>query len=344
MPLPLLPAVARWAWGRDDETADALVCCLRDLMAAYGVLAAHRFAVGAPAVQVSVSEAGKPNSVLFKGELAVAAASSGSTRSAEAVASLVDQVRTGLRAGEIGSVDAHVECSGLVAVGSDEEFLHNALFMLGASSFADFVTVDLVTGSDVWLPFDLKGRSQPEVYEANAPRLAALLRDLSKVLESETDADDPTYFAKPTETGAENFFDTPGSASDVWGSFEVPTRYDVFTHAPGFGRIGYRRTAEGDVRYVPVLSEQGIIGHLWASDTENAASFEPRDVGDDAIYCAGLVWLERLRSAHDRGLSPSAASAELTAMPDEGGAGRAESDAQPQIIDLGALRGLAADE
>ncbi|GEC07195.1 hypothetical protein SSP24_48500 [Streptomyces spinoverrucosus] len=124
--------VARWTWGRDGETTDELVRSLRDLMAAYGVLAAHRFAVGGTDVQVSVSEAGKSNSVLFKRELAVAAASSGSTRSAEAVASLVDQVRIGLRAGEIGSVDAHIECSGLVAVGSDEEFPAKRLVRVGS--------------------------------------------------------------------------------------------------------------------------------------------------------------------------------------------------------------------
>lgn len=93
---------------------------------------------------------------------------------------------------------------------------------------------------------------------------------------------------------------------------------------------------------MPVRAEPGTIGYLWASDPENAASFEPRDVGDDAIYRAGLVWLERLRSAHDQGLSPSAALAELAAMPDEGSAGHVESDARSQRIDLAALRGLAA--
>ncbi|MBG0852804.1 hypothetical protein I2W78_13375 [Streptomyces spinoverrucosus] len=90
--------------------------------------------------------------------------------------------------------------------------------------------------------------------------------------------------------------------------------------------------------------ERGIIGYLWASDTESAASFEPTDVGDDAVYQAGLAWLERLRSAHDQGLSPSAALAELSAMADEGAIGQVPADAQPQRIDLTALRNLAADE
>ncbi|MGY3058030.1 hypothetical protein ACVWZD_002275 [Streptomyces sp. TE3672] len=52
---------------------------------------------------------------------------------------------------------------------------------------------------------------------------------------------------------------------------------------------------------------------------ENAASFEPRDVGDEESYQAGLLWLERLRSAHDRGLSPSQALAALADLTDGSG-------------------------
>ncbi|AXE86051.1 hypothetical protein C1703_13645 [Streptomyces sp. Go-475] len=175
-------------------------------------------------------------------------------------------------------------------------FRQEALFRLGASSFADFVTVDLVTHTDVWLPYDLKGRH------------------------------------------AENYFNADGSASDVWSSFEVPARYDIFMHAPGFGRIGYRRTAEGEVRYVPVHGSQGeLLGYLWASDAENAASFEPLDVGDNASYHAGLAWLERLRSAHDRGLSPSAALAELSATSDTS-AGRVDPTREPRTAALAVLR------
>jgi hypothetical protein len=85
-----------------------------------------------------------------------------------------------------------------------------------------------------------------------------------------------------------------------------------------------------------------VLGYLWASDSEKAASFEPRDVGDDVTYRAGLVWLERLRFAHDRGLSPSAALAELSAMPDEEGAGRVDPRNQPHTAALTVLRDRAA--
>jgi hypothetical protein len=150
--------VARWTWGRDDDSADALMCCLHDLLAAHRVLSAHRFAVDGHTVRVSVTEAGDAKSYLFKGEFTVPGDASSL---AEAVAQLVDQVRAGLRAGEIGSVDAFVECSGVVAVNADEEEARQGrLFLLGASSFADYVTADLVTHTDVWLPHG--HRPQPQ--------------------------------------------------------------------------------------------------------------------------------------------------------------------------------------
>lgn len=326
--------VARWSWARDDETSDPLTCCLRDVLAAYAVLAEHRFATGEPVVRVSVTEAGRANSFLFQGRLT--AGSPGP----KAAVPMAGRVRAALRAGGIGAVDGFVECPGTVVVNAEgEEARLESLFQLSASSFAGFAGVELATHTDVWLAHDLMGRPQPEIHAANAPRLSALLRELSEVLGSETDPDDPTCFARPTGTGAENFFDEDGRAADVWGSFEVPTRYDVFVHAPGFGRIGYRRTVRGEVRCVPVRDGRGgLLGHLWASDAEGAASFEPRDVGDDAVYRAGLVWLERLRAAHDRGLSPSAALAELAAWPDEDGAGRAGPSAEARTIPLAVLR------
>ncbi|WP_051707994.1 hypothetical protein [Streptomyces sp. NRRL F-6674] len=260
--------VARWAWGRDDDTADDLTRCLRDALAALAVLARHRFAPTVVGLRVSVKEAGASNSYLFRGEIPVETEGAGA---GETVARVADQVRAVMSAGEIGAVDASVTCGGSVVTGHAEE-LSERLFLLGASAFAGFVTVDLVTFADVWLPYDLKGRPQPEVYAANGPRLAAVLGELAEVLDSETDPDDPTYFAKPTETGAENFFTADGEAADVWRSFEVPRRYDVFTHAPGFGRIGYRRTAEGEVRYLPVESERGLLGYLCRTKEEPAVS------------------------------------------------------------------------
>jgi hypothetical protein len=322
-----------WLWGRDEPAArpDPVECGVRDAVAAYEVLAVHGFAAPEAGLRVSVVAAGASRGLLWDGRLALPApACSAATR-------LAERVRRELRDGQIGSVEAAVP-AGSAPGGTP---LH-----LGVSvhPFAEYVTAQLTTHSDIWLPYDLRGRPQPEVYAANGPRLTAVLGELAEVLGSETDPDDPTHFARPTETGAENFFTADGRASDVWRSFEVPRRYEVFTHAPGFGRIGYRRTAEGEVRCLPVGSdEHGLLGHLWASDGEKAAGFEPVNVDDDIVYRAGLIWLERLRSAHERGLSPAAALEELSALPDEGGAGRVLTSKPPRTTRLDVLRKSADD-
>ncbi|WP_432587660.1 hypothetical protein ABVG11_20185 [Streptomyces sp. HD1123-B1] len=297
--------VARWAWGRDDDTADDLVLCLRDILIAHSVLSRQGFASGTPKVRVSVKEAGTSHIDLFEDSLTVV----GRHDWGEAAEELAHEIRAGLRPGEIGGVSADIDCAGTV-LGSAGE-VHQEIFRLGADASAGFVTVDLTTFTDIWMAYDLKGRPQPAVYAANAPRLAAALRDLAEALDDETTPDDPTYFGKPTETGVDNRFEPDGTASDVWSRFEIPTRTRVFRHTPPF-RAGYRRTADGDVQYVPVHNEHGVLlGYLWASDAESAASYEPREAADEEGRQAGLVWLDRLASAYDRGLSPSQALAEL---------------------------------
>ncbi|MFI5676378.1 hypothetical protein [Streptomyces cellulosae] len=289
--------------------------------------------VGTPVVSVSVLEAGRSNSYLFRGNIELDVASP----VADVAQRLASRIETELRPGEIGSVYADAKSDGVV-ISERRELREEKLFRLGASALLDYVSVELVTYSDVWLPYDLAGRPQPAVFAENAPRLSAVLRDFSEILDSETDPDDPTYFGKPNETGVENYFEDDDVASDVWSRFEIPYRYQAFTHAPGFGRIGYARTAEGQVQYLAVQGGHGVLGHLWASDAANAASFEPRDVGDEEAYKAGLLWLERLRSAYDRGLMPSAALAELSSLPDENGSGQVEATGRPHVALLSDLR------
>jgi hypothetical protein len=325
MPVIATTCVARWAWGRRDESADELMLCLRELLTAYSVLAARRLAVGPVRVPVSVQEAGKPNSYLFRREFKLDKASP------DLAQWLADQVKAALQPGKTGAVGADATSAGMI-ISAGKGLREERLFHLGASAGADFVSVDLMTFSDVWMPYDLKGRAQPAVHSANAPRLSAALRDLAEALGSEIDADGPTYFGKPHETGIENRFEDDGTASDVWSRFEIPSRYRQFTHAPGFGRIGYKRTADGAVQYMPVRGEHGVLGYLWASNAENAASFEPRDVGDEEVYKTGLSYLKRLRSAHDRGLSPSQALVESAGL----------SEVHTNTLDLASLRKLAS--
>ncbi|GFE16340.1 hypothetical protein Sgleb_43870 [Streptomyces glebosus] len=319
--------VARWTWGRDEQAEDEVAACLHELMTACTVLFRHRLVIDTPSVSVSVHEAGKPNTFLFRENVELDATWS------DPAQQLTGLVKAALRPGKIGSVYADANHAGYIIDGN-QALRAERLCHVGASVLLDYVSVDLVTFSDAWMPYDLKGRGQPTVYAANAPRLSAALRDLSEALDSETDPDDPTYFGKPTEAGVENYLDEGGAASDVWAGFEIPRRYSEFRHAPGFGRIGYKRSVNGDVQYVPVKDKHGVLGYLWASDSENGASFEPRDVDDDEKYKASLSWLKRLESAHDQGLSPSQALAELASL--------AEDD-RPSVIELDRLRELAND-
>lgn len=318
--------VARWTWGRFDQAGDKIVACLSELLNAYAVLAEHRLAAGAPRVSVAVRETGKPKGALFEGEFVLESMSPPS----DVAEQLADQIGAARLPGMVGSVSAHVKPAGVVTVEGDD-VLEEGLFSLRASAFLDYVSTSLETFSDAWMPYDLKGRAQPAVHAANAPRLAAALRDLSEVLDTETEPEDPTYFGEPTGTGVDNRFRPDGTPWNVWASFEVPTRQEVFRQVPPF-HAGYRRSARGEVEYVPVRGRHGVLGYLWASDAEHAASFEPRLAAEDEGHEAGLEWLDRLAAAYDRGLSPSQALAELAAGLPEG---------KPGTRDLTSLRELA---
>ncbi|MFD3871165.1 hypothetical protein [Streptomyces sp. NPDC058623] len=85
-----------------------------------------------------------------------------------------------------------------------------------------------------------------------------------------------------------------------------------------------------------------MLGFLWASDAEAAASFEPREAADLDAYRAGLVWLDRLQAAYDRGPSPTAALVELGRLPGDPVAGRpvASSAAEADAFEALALLAL----
>ncbi|NUW04022.1 hypothetical protein [Streptomyces sp. CAI 127] len=321
--------VGRWTWGRDDQPRREIFSCIHDVLAAWFVLARYDLAIGTPGISVSVHEAGRANSLLFQGQLEPGAAIPAS----DIAHHLAARVEVERNPGEIGAVYADMKITGVVVTG-DHATREEELFLIGSSAVLDYVSTELVTFSDAWMSYDLRGRAQTAVHAVNAPRLSAALLGLSEVLRSEIDPDEPTYFAKPTDTGIESYLEDDGAGSDVWSSFEVPYRYSQFTHAPGFGQIGYKRSAEGEVLYAPVTAPRGVLGYLWASDAEQAASFEPRDVGNDESYQSGLLWLSRLRSAHDRGLSPSEAVAELAGL----------LNRELSTVDMASLRELAKQE
>ncbi|MFC8381674.1 hypothetical protein [Nocardia sp. NPDC057272] len=98
----------------------------------------------------------------------------------------------------------------------DDSIREPLAFLLSVNCIADYLIVTLETYIDAWMPFDLRGRSQPERYEFNAPRLASALLDISEIVGSETDPCELSKLARATETGVENLLDDDGCAEDVW--------------------------------------------------------------------------------------------------------------------------------
>ncbi|MEU8941421.1 MULTISPECIES: hypothetical protein [Streptomyces] len=303
--------VARWSWGETGRETDLVREAVRRFFLALRVL--DRYGLASPhggRVAVVVSGAGT-RSALLRAEFPVGAEA------------LVARIEDGLARGEVGGVDLYAVCDGVVETGTGGAEAVEGPFALTTMVCEEYFHVGLTTFCDAWMPFDLRGRAQEALFEANRPRLASALAEIAEALDVEIDPEDATWFGFPTESGVENHYQDDGSASDVWGSFEIPYRNRIFSQTPRF-TAGYGRRASGPVRCVPVLGSTEVLGYLWASDAEGAASFEPCEAADLDGYRAGLVWLDRLREAYDRGLSPTAALVELGGNPGDPVAGRAD--------------------
>ena len=72
------------------------------------------------------------------------------------------------------------------------------------------ITIFLATYSDVWLPYDLAGRPQPELAKLNAPRLAKALSRLSVELDCPLEPAGQTKYAIPVRNGLQNLRDVDG--------------------------------------------------------------------------------------------------------------------------------------
>ncbi|MEU9718237.1 hypothetical protein [Streptomyces sp. NPDC047976] len=334
--------VARWTWGEFGHHTDLAGEAVRQFFVALGILARHR--LGAPhggLVTVWVPKMGGRDTLL-RADFPIDASLIGTAREPHLAETLVEQIRRGIAPGEMATVNLDATCGGSVETEAGTEPVEG-LFALGVHAYGYYSVVDLTTFSDAWMPFDLRGRAQEAVCAANRPRLAAVLSEIAEALGPETDPDDSTWFGIPTESGVENHYeDDDGTPSDVWGRFEIPYRNEVFRLTPTF-TAGYGRQASGPVRYVPVGGPQEVLGYLWASDAEGAASFEPREAADLDAYRAGLVWLERLQGAYDRGMSPSAALAELGGSPGDPVAGRPEAEGAVEVEEFGTLALLALE-
>ncbi|MFD8980797.1 hypothetical protein [Streptomyces sp. NPDC059564] len=275
-------------------------------------------------------------------DFAVGALTADAVEGSSAAEALVAWIKEGIAAGAVGGVNLYASCDGIVVTGAGGGEAVEGLFALTAEVSEGYFNVGLAAFSDAWMPFDLRGRAQESVFAANRPRLASALAEIAEELDVEIDPEDATRFGFSTESGIENHYEDDGSPSDVWGSFEIPYRNRIFNQTPQF-KAGYGRQAEGPVRYVPVLGTQEVLGYLWASDDEGAAGFEPRDAADLEAYRAGLVWLERLQEAYDRGLSPTAALVGLGKRSGDPVAGRPEANAAVDVDEFGKLALLALE-
>ncbi|MCX9193774.1 hypothetical protein C3Y87_20820 [Carbonactinospora thermoautotrophica] len=69
--------------------------------------------------------------------------------------------------------------------------------------------------SDVWLPYDLTARPQPEVWRRNAPRLEAVLRQLEAAFGVEVEPGEPTKHAEILRYGLDNLRDVRDEVIDT---------------------------------------------------------------------------------------------------------------------------------
>ncbi|MET9922673.1 hypothetical protein ABZZ04_37275 [Streptomyces sp. NPDC006435] len=321
--------IARWYWSERGRDVDLPQEAARRFSSALQVLDHHH--LGTPhngRVLVKVPAPGH-RKLLFEAELPFTPA-------------LVAEIKTGLTEGEFESVEISASCDGVAKTNFGTE-VSEGMLEISVDVSEDYFNVELATYSDIWMPFDLRGREQEETFSRNRPRLSAVLVEISGALGLKTDPDDPTRFGIPTETGVANHFEDDGSPSDVWGRFEIPSRNEVFSQTPKF-EPAYKRTACGRVLYFPVRGLGGLLlGYLWASDAEGAASFEARDGADLDGYHAGLVWLERLQDAYERGLSPTAALIELRDAPNTSVAGVLVGEAPLEVDGFQDLQELACE-
>jgi hypothetical protein len=122
---------------------------------------------------------------------------------------------------------------------------------------------------------------------------------------------------------------TPVDRSKGWGplTFEVPPTYTLETRGP--------------VRYLPVVRGSVLLGYLWASPTENAASYMERKDAGVAGVNAGSPWILRLRQLYEQGVPAIEALARCRTMPDDPSAGGVPQDVHeetaPSLQDLGRL-------
>lgn len=106
---------------------------------------------------------------------------------------------------------------------------------------------------------------------------------------------------------------------------------------------GWPWTTDGPVRYVPAVDDGGLLGYLWAAESDDAAGFVPAAAAGDRGDNADVAWVGRLRAAKASGLTPLGALRHWAGRtPDDARCGRVPRDAEARAASLAELRRLAA--
>lgn len=212
--------VARWTWNSTAVTGDEIADCVGAALSVLYVLGANRLSGPVRRISVEVGRYGAPRSPLHSGTFELQGSSLD-----ENARRIVEEVREATPRGPIGTVVTRLECPGRWFGADGAERRETRMFDCGVLATDTFVTVDLATYGDCWLPHDLTGRPQPEVHQANAPRLAAALDALAALLRDPTEPDGPTRYGVPTPTGVGNLLGPDGTPEDVWSRYEGAAAY-----------------------------------------------------------------------------------------------------------------------
>ncbi|MFF4797229.1 hypothetical protein ACFY1U_02315 [Streptomyces sp. NPDC001351] len=87
---------------------------------------------------------------------------------------------------------------------------------LSLSAAPTGLSAELSVHHDIWGRYDFTGRPHPEIYQNNAPRLTAALKDLTALLGIAPEPGEPTYFGTATVDGlAEPDADESGLGPDL---------------------------------------------------------------------------------------------------------------------------------
>ncbi|MGW2344716.1 hypothetical protein [Streptomyces sp. NPDC001661] len=318
--------IGDWAW--EVSPVDGRIQSSRAIELAvevWGVLAGAGVAVPVAEVGVTVRSSGAARGIRLLqtsapvGE-AVQAVGSALTRAAEQV----DEFE-----GDF-IVDARVRCPGVWTTGGVERRAEQ-LFTIQVDVWKNsLATVTLETYCDAWLTMDTRGREQLAIHAENSPRLELALERISALLGVQPTPGHENRYATPTESGFEDVRVEGSAYIDAWGTFEVPARARRlrFGLPPSEGE--YPDVTDDAVSYLVVQDDGGgILGYVWAAQTDNVVGFEPRTAVGEAALEAGRLWIQRLRDAYALNLPASAVLNWLVVQPPLAGMGHI-ADKEPQ--------------